>query len=108
MKREMNFFIEMVKNVNWGDKMPPYIKQKNRKLYDKYIENIVYWFDIPLNRGNLNYVFSKIINRIIEKCGESYDLYNGLIGVLECIKFELYRKRVAKYEDIKEFENGEL
>jgi hypothetical protein len=37
---------------------------------------------------------------------QKYDDYNEQIGILECAKLELYRKRAAPYEDLKEQENG--
>jgi len=36
----------------------------------------------------------------------NYADYNEVIGVLECVKQELYRKVISKYEDKKEKENG--
>ncbi len=35
-----------------------------------------------------------------------YADYNEVIGVLECVKLELYRKVISKYEDKKEKKNG--
>jgi len=37
-----------------------------------------------------------------------YDDYNTLIGVLENIKLELYRRKIIPYEDIKIKENGDV
>jgi hypothetical protein len=37
-----------------------------------------------------------------------YDDYNSLIGTLECAKQELYRRKIAAYEDKKIEENGEV
>jgi len=31
-----------------------------------------------------------------------------MIGVLECVKQEFYRRKVAPYEDIKIIENGDI
>jgi hypothetical protein len=31
-----------------------------------------------------------------------------MVGALECCKLELYRKRIAPYEELKERENGPI
>lgn len=81
----------------------PYIKANERKKYTKAIEELV---DKIESEGQLNYVVTKILYGLVEKWGERYATYNKLVGALECIKQELYRKRISKYEDLKEFENG--
>ena len=63
---------------------------------------------VPTSPGELNYVITKICNNY--KCGkgESYQTYNDIIGVLEACKLELYRRKVAPYEDRKIQENGDV
>ncbi len=39
---------------------------------------------------------------------ENYDNYNTVIGVLESMKLEMYRRTVAPYEDLKVQENGDV
>ena len=58
--------------------------------------------------GQLNYLFSKIIKSYLDKWGESYQIYNDVIGALEGCKLELYRRRVASYEDEKRWKNGDV
>ena len=57
--------------------------------------------------GDLNYI---ITNILLKALGESpnYARFNEIIGVLECCKLEMYRKKVAKYEDQKVKENGDV
>ena len=62
----------------------------------------------PQTIGEMNYFLTKRILNWIELQGESYNIYNEAIGLLECIKLELYRKRVSKYEDKKCKQNGEV
>jgi hypothetical protein len=38
----------------------------------------------------------------------SYTNINAVIGVLECVKLELYRRLAASYEDKKVVENGDI
>jgi len=80
----------------------PYIDQEQRKELDRWLESIVL-FDLP--PGELNYVITKLLLKTKPK---SYRDYNQLVGVLECIKLELYRRVVAPYEDRKREENGEV
>jgi len=82
----------------------PYIKQKQREKFKPEID----YLHIPDNSGELNYLISEICLQYLEKFGEKYQTYNDIIGVLECCKQELYRKKIAKYEDEKEKENGTI
>lgn len=64
---------------------------------------------MPQTPGQLNYAITKLIHTYIEnKGGLYYDNINQVIGVLECIKLELYRVIAAKYEDKKRRENGPI
>ena len=87
----------------------PYIMPLVRGLYNGYIRNITN----TLNRrkkltnisGELNYIITKIF---LDTNPRRYNDYNTLIGVLECAKLELYRKKIAIYEEEKIVENGEI
>jgi len=79
----------------------PYIKKEHR-------EDIPDIFPIKWTVGDLNYFFTNTLRNYIEVKGESYELYNSLIGVLECCKLELYRRKIADYEDKKIVENGDV
>lgn len=81
----------------------PYIKKYDRPKIDaalKFIE--------PLNVGELNYLITKLCNRYIDDNGEKYENYNALVGVLECAKLEMYRRKISNYEDLKIVENGDV
>lgn len=56
--------------------------------------------------GELNYLITKLVLCFMRFSGESYRTYNDIIGVLECVKLELYRKQASYYEDNKEKVNG--
>ena len=58
--------------------------------------------------GNFNYAITKIIDTIIKQNGLNYSHINEIIGALECIKLELYRRVVAPYECQKIKENGDV
>ena len=63
---------------------------------------------IDLNVGELNYVFSSLLDDFIEKNRKKYNTLNSVIGVLECCKLELYRRIVSPYENEKIIENGDV
>ena len=78
----------------------PYINQEKR--------NEIYDGNPPKTAGELNYLFSQEIVNYLYINGESYQTYNDIIGVLEATKLELYRRLVARYEDKKLGENGDV
>lgn len=93
----------------------PYITQQDRDRLDDKENlscNLYSVADIVVKEskldGVLNYCITKMLLSIVKSKGESYSLYNTLIGVLECVKHELYRKQVSLYEDKKIKENGEI
>lgn len=88
----------------------PYIKQEDRNRFDEVIRE--YEKSIKsssITMGQLNYLITSIINVTIKSMGGiSYSTLNNIIGVLECIKLELYRRIVVPYEDNKIKENGDV
>ena len=83
----------------------PYIKKEDRPKILNKIKSLS--MDIE-NEGELNYTISKLIDLLMQKWGEKYSNYNKIMGVLSCVSFELYRKKISIYEDIKIEENGEI
>lgn len=82
----------------------PYIKQDKRKAYDDALQKLHRTVIVP---GELNYCITKICDNFI---GDqiNYDKLNTIIGVLECVKNEYYRRVVTPYEDRKCCENGDV
>ena len=92
----------------------PYIKKEDRKDYDDVIIEIV-------NRllgkgpkdsgvavvGDVNYVISSIIWKLFDT-KMSYTNGNNLVGVLECVKQEFYRRKLIPYENEKIVEHGDI
>lgn len=88
----------------------PYIKRDDRRHYEEAINLIC-------NRlaqreyavGDINYVVTMILKRAVRSAGHcSYVQFNALMGVLECIKQEFYRRDVVPYERDKICENGDV
>ena len=84
----------------------PYIEQKERLAYDIAINRLVeLLIDHPI--GHVNYVISRIIWKLFHH-KRGYTTGNNLIGALECVKDEFYRRQLAPYEDEKIEENGDV
>lgn len=89
------------------NKIMPYIKENDRKKYDNLIDGLVHELEQEYNPGELNYVISKIIWTLFEK-KKKYSTANNLIGTLEAVKLEFYRRQVADYENLKKDVHGDL
>lgn len=88
----------------------PYIKPILRVDYDAAITNLLSTFDaadVLEAPGILNYIFSKIVHKLFKEI-PSYKMANTLIGVLESVKQEFYRRPVAEYEECMMVKNGDL
>lgn len=86
----------------------PYIKNERAVALDMD--------PFPETAGELNYVFLKSCLRYMnymqdsapmEKVRMGYNLFNDIVGALECCKLEIYRRLVSPYEDGKCKENGD-
>ncbi len=64
--------------------------------------------DQPQNAGELNFLFTNLASNYISFKGEKYQHYNDIIGALQGCMLELYRRKIAPYEDKKIEENGDV
>jgi hypothetical protein len=97
----------------------PYIEKGQRELIDgpsdfttRYgLDSFFYKLSkipaISLQPGTLNYMITKLVHWWLGD-NPNYERYNAAIGVLECAKLELYRRKVSPYEDEKIKENGDV
>ena len=96
----------------------PYISQEARAaITDEWGNN---QRRPPETLGELNYLITKIcLAWLADYTGESYGTYAAVVGMLETVKLELYRRAVVPYEqakcelngdvyDIPEFDEGDL
>jgi len=84
----------------------PYIDKNHRSR----IDTALFLLDQELRNapaGHFNYAISKLIWSQFAR-NPNYDSANTLIGVLEAVKLEFYRRKVAPYEDRKIAENGDI
>lgn len=63
---------------------------------------------LPTTAGELNYLITMVCQRYLDHHGRNYGNYNNVVGVLESAKLEMYRRQIAKYEDAKIEENGDV
>lgn len=64
---------------------------------------------VPETAGEMNFLLTMTIQGYIQsKGGVSYQNINEVIGVLECVKLELYRRVASGYEDQKCIDNGDV
>lgn len=84
----------------------PYIKEKSRNAISSYGEVVIN------EAGELNYYITTTILKYLERKEHNkqtcYADWNEIMGVLECIKQEIYRRKIAPYEDKKCKENGDV
>lgn len=80
----------------------PYISQEARLVLDQYIP----YFTANIPDGHINYFITRIIDQVYGSGG--YAEFNRALGVLEAVKLEFYRRRVAPYEDKKIKANGDV
>ena len=70
--------------------------------------------ELLVSSGELNYVLTNICLGYLFNINypstelPRYDDFNEIIGVLECIKLELYRRAITPYEQRKIVENGDV
>jgi hypothetical protein len=88
----------------------PYVTKILRTLeLDNAISAVVNEIsDENLNPGLVNYTISTILGRLLYNQDLSYRNINQLIGVLECVKMELYRRIAIPYEDKMIERNGDV
>jgi len=83
----------------------PYITQTQRSIFSDLPKDLGYCCD---DAGELNYVFTVIVQHYLSDKGLNYQNINDCIGALESCKLELYRRIAAPYEDEKIEQNGDV
>lgn len=83
----------------------PYIVPELRQYYRTVVRALKR--KPPTDPGTLNYLLTQVCRAYLVG-DQSYREYNDVIGALECAKLEMYRRRVASYEDVKCGMNGDV
>jgi hypothetical protein len=86
----------------------PYIEEKERPPIDLHLEPIINMIaDCQLSPGDLNYIITRIV--IAEVAGNArYASYEAMLGRLEAVKLEWWRRVMVPYEDRKRDQNGDV
>lgn len=85
----------------------PYIKKEDRIKFQQILD-IIHFDELVQNEGELNYLISSICVTYLNQKGFKYAVMNQIIGVLDLVEKEFYRRLVAPYENKKIKENGDL
>lgn len=86
----------------------PYIEQNQRDDLDMLVETAIRGsVNLPcLTPGDMNYLLTRLC---VAHIGDmSYTKANEVVGVLECVKLEMYRRAIAPYEDKAIIRNGDV
>ena len=92
----------------------PYIRPELRNKVDVEIDAlskaIIATADEDSIEGILNYTFTSLLSTITlsSKPSWRYKLINRVMGMLECVKFEFYRRLAGPYEDKAIKSNGDI
>lgn len=83
----------------------PYIKNDDREEFDKLIPQLVEYIRA---KGDLNYVVCEIIGQLCLRDGIGYTTISNWIDTLPDAEYELRRRILDPYEDLKIAENGDV
>lgn len=85
----------------------PYIPQERRPELERKAVGLGRCCE---SEGELNFAITKTLLGYLDHRDQPYRYadYNEVLGVVECVKQELYRRVVAPYEDRKCAENGDV
>lgn len=83
----------------------PYLHEQNREYFNKLLDALNH--SAIANGGELNFLFTSIINQFHATNPKRYETMNTVIGALEACKQEYYRRLCAPYEDVKIEQNGD-
>lgn len=95
----------------------PYIVKEDKQMFDGALMQLTGTFkeliladnhDKRKLTGFMNYCITRLIWHFIKFTGERYDSYNDAMGILECVKLELARRKLALYEEEKQYSNGDV
>ena len=84
----------------------PYIKPSDRTRIDRHVTGLA---PTVKSSGELNYAITTLIDRLFANdWTPNYNSFNIVLGVLESVKLELYRRVIAPYEGEKMQLNGDV
>jgi hypothetical protein len=82
----------------------PYIKKEDRPKFESAEEAMGKIETV----GELNYFITRTCLNYIRNNGFNYQKINDILGVLNAVGHELYRRSFSYYENYKRMENGDV
>ena len=82
----------------------PYITKADAERFEESLESLPQ----AGTAGELNYLFTRIALKYVKAHGLRYAVLNDVMGALTGAQAEFYRRLVAKYEETKISDNGDL
>lgn len=83
----------------------PYIGPDERRELESIVVPLR---DKFIGASSISYITYNMMMGYLNSMGRSYHSYAALIGMLEGLKQELYRREIALYEDNKIEKNGDI
>tara|TARA_Y100000114_G_scaffold25670_1_gene21329 strand:+ start:1559 stop:1831 length:273 start_codon:yes stop_codon:yes gene_type:complete len=84
----------------------PYIPKSEKDKVDQRLPAL-HLLELE-NAGQLNYAIHQLISQYISHNNDEYQTYNDIIGALDCVKMEFYRRVISPYEDKKILQNKDV
>ncbi len=82
----------------------PYVDNETRS----HFHEVFNWSSEVSTPGELNFLFTGLLNQYIQNKSLSYQTINDILGALEGAKLEFYRRIAVPYETTKITENGDV
>lgn len=90
----------------------PYISKDRREFLEEVLNPLIEDIKERVNPrytiGEITYIFTKVMLAFLNRQTARYEDYALMIGAMGCAKLELYRRKIAPYEDKKNAENGDV
>lgn len=89
----------------------PYIPKSDRARLQKIADELHVFYAEGLTAGETTFVFYTMLKKLTCKEDgtlQSFHAASRVLGVLEAVKLEFYRRVVAPYEEAKMKENGDV
>ena len=83
----------------------PYVARMFREHLDPYIKMLG---GNVTSVGDINYVVTRVIGQYLKRKDLNYGNIAGVIGTLQCVILELYRRVAVDYEETKIIQNGDV
>lgn len=93
--------------------MPYILKEQRTEILEKSYPILKFIEERSPQPGELNYLLTTLVDRYLVSCKNKadrvrYSHLNEVVGVLECVKQEIYRQIIVPFEDKKKLETGDV